>query len=117
MIYEENGTTRDSLADMDQQNCVEILFRAVFVLYTCNLEEKVLHQTGSECDKPAVHKNNTNHVRFGQAMEQTDYKQYITTSGKFRVILEYPREAKEEEAILKEVKEVLNHLLREQIAK
>lgn len=50
-------------------------------------------------------------------MEQTDYKQYITTSGKFHVILEYPKESKEEEAILKEVKEVLNHLLREQIAK
>ena len=50
-------------------------------------------------------------------MEQADYKQYITTAGKFRVILEYPRESKEEEATLKEVREVLNHLLREQLAK
>ena len=50
-------------------------------------------------------------------MEQTDYKQYITTVGKFRVILEYPQESKEEETTLKEVREVLNHLLREQLVK
>ena len=76
-----------------------------------------LYQTGSECDRPARNKDIINHTKFGQEMEQTDYKQYITTAGKFRVILEYPKESKEEEAILKEVKEVLNHLLREQIAK
>ena len=50
-------------------------------------------------------------------MEQTDYKQYITTFGNFRVILEYPRKPQEEEVTLKEVREVLNHLLRDQLAK
>ena len=93
------------------------MLRAVFVLYTYNLEEKALHKTGSECNKPVAHKNNINHIKSGKAMEQTDYKQYITISGKFRVILEYPQESKEEETPLKEVREVLNHLLREQLVK
>lgn len=78
---------------------------------------RFLYQTGRECDRPARNKNIINHIKSGQAMEQTDYKQYITTAGEFRVILEYPRESKEEEATLKEVREVLNHLLRKQLAK
>ena len=87
------------------------------MMSTSHIPARFLYQTGGECDRPARNKNIINHTKSGRAMEQADYKQYITTAGKFRVILEYPRESKEEEATLKEVREVLNHLLREQLAK
>ena len=48
-------------------------------------------------------------------MKQPAYKQFITTSGNFQVILEYPREPEEEEATRKEVRQTLNRLLREQL--
>ena len=82
-----------------------------------HIPARFLYQTGRECDRPARNKNIINHTKSGQAMEQADYKQYITTAGEFRVILEYPRKPQEEEVTLKEVREVLNHLLREQLAK
>ena len=92
-------------------------YRGCVIMSTSHSLAYFLYQTGRECDRPARNKNIINHTKSGQAMEQTDYKQYITTVGKFRVILEYPQESKEEETTLKEVREVLNHLLREQLVK
>ena len=110
-IFQNQNTPSKNLRENPQN------YRGCVMMSISHTPARFLYQIGRECDRPARNKNIINHTKSGQAMEQADYKQYITTAGKFRVILEYPRESKEEEATLKEVREVLNHLLREQLAK
>ena len=110
-IFQNQNTPSKNLRENPQN------YRGCVMMSMSHIPARFLYQTGRECDRPARNKNIINHTKSGQAMEQADYKQYITTAGKFRVILEYPQESKEEEATLKEVREVLNHLLREQLAK
>jgi len=69
----------------------------------------------TECDKLQNNNIVENNVYMGLSMTNTTYQQLETNQGGFKVILEFPSQAENEESIKQEVKDILFKTLQENL--
>lgn len=71
----------------------------------------------TECDKLQDNNIVVNSIDMELSMTNTTYQQIETNYSGMKVVLEFPEQVKNEEAIKHEVKEILSNILHEQYRK